>query len=104
MSDKRIVPALILCFFFGVFGAHRFYVGKIPTAIIQLLTLGGLGIWMVIDLILIILREFRDGEGKLRWRTKFNTELMDFSLLGIIDSEGELVSPDEGGEQQELPF
>jgi len=64
MSEKRIVPAMILCFFFGVFGAHRFYVGKIPTAIIQLITLGGLGIWMIIDLILIILREFTDGEGK----------------------------------------
>lgn len=63
MSEKRIVPTLILCLFFGVFGAHRFYVGKLPTAIIQLLTLGGLGVWMLIDLILIILREFTDGQG-----------------------------------------
>lgn len=64
MSEKKIVPALILCFFFGIFGAHRFYVGKIPTAIIQLLTIGGLGIWALIDFILIILREFNDGDGK----------------------------------------
>jgi TM2 domain-containing membrane protein YozV len=64
MSEKHIVPAMILCFFFGVFGAHRFYVGKTGTAIIQLFTLGGLGIWALIDLILIILREFTDGDGK----------------------------------------
>ena len=63
MSDKKIVVTLILCFFFGVFGAHRFYVGKTASAIIQLLTLGGLGIWMLIDLILILFREFSDGDG-----------------------------------------
>lgn len=44
MSDKKRLVAVILCFFFGVFGAHRFYVGKIGTAVAQLLTVGGLGI------------------------------------------------------------
>ena len=44
-SDKIILPAFLLAFFFGVFGAHRFYVGKTGTAILQLFTLGGLGIW-----------------------------------------------------------
>jgi hypothetical protein len=63
-SDKRLLPALLLCFFFGVFGAHRFYVGKTGTAIIQLLTLGGLGIWMLVDLVLIITGSFTDGEGE----------------------------------------
>jgi TM2 domain-containing membrane protein YozV len=63
MSDKKIVVTMILCFFFGVFGAHRFYVGKTASAIVQLLTLGGLGIWMLIDLILILFREFTDGDG-----------------------------------------
>jgi TM2 domain-containing membrane protein YozV len=63
MSDKKIVVAMILCFFFGIFGAHRFYVGKTASAIVQLLTLGGLGIWALIDLILILFREFSDGDG-----------------------------------------
>jgi len=63
MSEKKIVVAMILCFFFGVFGAHRFYVGKTASAIVQLLTLGGLGIWMLIDLILILFQEFKDGDG-----------------------------------------
>eukprot|EP01037_Dinobryon_pediforme_P006963 gene6963-7039_t len=52
-SDKRILPAFILCFMLGVFGAHRFYVGKIWTGIFQILTLGGLGIWSFVDLIYI---------------------------------------------------
>jgi len=63
MSDKKIVVSMILCFFFGIFGAHRFYVGKTASAIIQLLTLGGLGIWMLADLVLILFQEFTDGDG-----------------------------------------
>src|SRR5262245_62172123 len=47
LTDKLILPAFLLAFFFGVFGAHRFYVGKIGTAIVQLFTLGGLGVWAV---------------------------------------------------------
>ena len=43
-SDKRILPAFILCFFLGIFGAHRFYAGKIGTGILHLITLGALGI------------------------------------------------------------
>ncbi|MDQ2667077.1 MAG: TM2 domain-containing protein [Gemmatimonadota bacterium] len=61
-SDKRILPAGLLCFFFGVFGVHRFYVGKTMTGFVQLFTLGGLGIWAMIDLIMIITGSFTDGE------------------------------------------
>jgi TM2 domain-containing membrane protein YozV len=63
MTEKRILPAFLLCFFFGVFGAHRFYVGKIGTGILQIVTLGGLGIWALIDLIMIIVGAFTDKEG-----------------------------------------
>ncbi len=63
MSDKRIVPAAILCFFFGVLGIHRFYVGKMGTGIIQLITGGGLGIWALIDFIMIIVGSFTDKGG-----------------------------------------
>jgi len=35
LSDKRILPALLLCFLLGVFGAHRFYAGKIGTRFFQ---------------------------------------------------------------------
>ena len=62
-SDKKILPAFILCWFFGAFGVHRFYVGKTGTGIIQLFTLGGLGIWALIDLITIIMGNFTDADG-----------------------------------------
>ena len=54
----------ILCLLFGVFGAHRFYAGKTGTAIAQLLTFGGLGVWTVIDLLFILFGEFNDIEGR----------------------------------------
>jgi TM2 domain-containing membrane protein YozV len=62
-TDKRILPALLLCFFFGVFGVHRFYVGKVGTGILQLVTFGGLGIWAFIDFILIVVGAFTDKAG-----------------------------------------
>jgi TM2 domain-containing membrane protein YozV len=63
-SERRILPAFLLCFLFGVFGAHRFYAGKIGTGILELLTLGGFGIWWLVDLILILTGSFRDKEGQ----------------------------------------
>jgi TM2 domain-containing membrane protein YozV/predicted Ser/Thr protein kinase len=63
-SDKTILPTFLLALFFGVFGAHRFYVGKIGTAILQLCTLGGFGIWTAIDWILILCGVFTDGKGR----------------------------------------
>lgn len=63
-SDKNNVTALLLCFFLGAVGAHRFYVGKIGTGILQLVTLGGLGFWALIDFIIIALQKFTDKEGR----------------------------------------
>lgn len=63
VSTKGFVPALLLCLFLGVLGVHRFYVGKIFSGILMLLTLGGLGIWQLIDLILIAVGSFRDARG-----------------------------------------
>ena len=61
--EKRLV-ALVLCYMVGIFGAHRFYVGKTTSAIIQILTLGGLGIWTLIDFILILFGEFTNDKGE----------------------------------------
>ena len=68
---SRLV-VLLLCLFFGPFGLHRFYVGKIGTGILMLLTFGGLGIWTLIDLILIIIGRFKDKDGYriFRWLEK----------------------------------
>ncbi|MGC2856688.1 NINE protein [Novispirillum sp. DQ9] len=62
-SEKTWIAALLLCFFLGVFGFHRFYVGKVGTGILQLITLGGLGIWAFIDFILIVVDNFKDANG-----------------------------------------
>ena len=69
-SDKSWGITLILCILFGFIGIHRFYVGKAGTAIIMLLTLGGFGIWVLVDLIRIIINNFSDEEGKLIKRAR----------------------------------
>jgi len=63
MSDKKMVTACLLCFFLGGLGIHRFYVGKAGTGILMILTLGGLGIWVIIDFVMIITGGFKDSEG-----------------------------------------
>lgn len=63
-SDKTILVAFLLVFFFGALGVHRFYVGKIGTGILQILTLGGIGIWALIDLIMIVVGAFKDSDGR----------------------------------------
>ena len=75
-SDKTVSPksrlaALPLCLFLGGLGVHRFYVGKTGTGIAMIFTLGGLGIWILIDLIMIIVGGFTDIDGKfvLDWQT-----------------------------------
>lgn len=69
ISPKSRLVTLLLCFFLGGFGAHRFYIGKIGTGILMLLTLGGLGIWWLIDTIIIIVGSFEDKDGRriFRW-------------------------------------
>lgn len=63
ISEKGFVPTILLCFFLGVLGVHRFYVGKIGTGILMLITFGGLGIWALVDFIIIVTGSFKDKGG-----------------------------------------
>jgi len=62
-SKKEFLPTLLLCLLVGSLGAHRFYTGKVVTAILMLLTFGGFGLWVIIDLIFIATGNFKDGQG-----------------------------------------
>ena len=62
-SQKEFFPVFLLCFFFGILGIHRFYLGKMGTGLLMAVTLGGFGIWALIDCILILTNNFRDSDG-----------------------------------------
>ncbi len=63
VSTKSRLAALLLVLFLGILGIHRFYVGKVGTGLLFLLTAGFFGIGWVIDLILIVCGVFRDRRG-----------------------------------------
>lgn len=62
-SQKDWLTTLLLSIFLGSLGIHRFYVGKTGTGILQLITLGGCGIWTLIDIIIIVMGNFKDKDG-----------------------------------------
>lgn len=70
-EDSRFarLPVFVLCLFLGWFGVHRFYVGKIGTGLLQLVTIGGLGLWTLFDLLVILLGSFTDADARRieRW-------------------------------------
>ncbi|MDA9713260.1 MAG: NINE protein [Actinomycetota bacterium] len=68
-STTDWLTLFLLTFFVGVLGVHRFYVGKIGTGFLMLLTLGGLGVWFLVDLILVVTGQFTNKDGEKIPRT-----------------------------------
>ena len=63
ISEKSGIACLLFLLFLNPFGIHRMYVGKVGTGILFLLTIGGLGIWWLVDLILLVAGAFTDADG-----------------------------------------
>jgi TM2 domain-containing membrane protein YozV len=63
--SKSWLIVLLMCVFGGALGFHRFYVGKIGSGTLMLLSLGGLGVWVLHDLVKISMSLFTDKRGNL---------------------------------------
>ncbi len=64
VSAKSWPAALVLSLVLGTFGADRFYLGHLWLGLAKLLTFGGLGIWWLVDLVLIAFRQVHDSDGR----------------------------------------
>ena len=65
VSPRSRTVVAVLAFFLGGLGVHRFFVGKIGTGVAMLLTGGGLGVWWLIDFIMILVGSFKDKEERV---------------------------------------
>jgi TM2 domain-containing membrane protein YozV len=63
VSREKKLTLMLLCHFLGWFGVHRFYTGKTLSGVLML-TLGGAGLWVLIDMGLILMGKFTDKEGR----------------------------------------
>lgn len=62
-TGKSWLVSVLLAMFLGFLGLHRFYTGYIALGVVQLLTLGGCGIWALIDFIALCFDKYKDVDG-----------------------------------------
>lgn len=110
-SQKDFMTTAMLSLFLGGFGVDRFYLGKVGTGILKLITFGGLGIWYIIDLILIMTGSMRSKDNQTLANRDKNLKLAlvitaVVFVLGVIVSivsGGSSTSTTQSGQNQETP-
>ena len=87
-GNKQWMVAFLLAWFLGGFGAHRFYLGQTGTAVAQLCTLGGCGIWALIDFFVLAFDKYTYGKGlkPVGYNQTLATIGVILSILGTIVS------------------
>ena len=85
-KSRKFLDTLLLSWFLGIYGIHRFYTGYFAIGIVQLLTLGGCGIWSVIDFISICLGNFNDSKDNPleKYDRRLGLTILALNIIGIL--------------------
>lgn len=86
MAHRDQGAAFLFSYFLGGFGADRFYQGQIGLGLLKLFTLGGCGIWTLIDFILVGIGVMRDADGDLLERPRFGRPTRDQSTAFLLSA------------------
>ncbi len=106
ISEQSRGVALVLAIFGGWVGLHRFYTGRWKTGLAMALTMGGMGIWWVYDLILIGAGEFRDAN-RLRlssWETTQGQQAMPSREVELLVERVDTLERELGEMAERLDF
>lgn len=86
-SDKSFIATWLFAWLLGIFGVDRFYLGKVGSGVAKLLTLGGLGIWALVDLIITLTQNATDSQGR-KVRGQGRQPMIAWIVTGVLVAIG----------------